>query len=523
LNLYRLFQIVITMSFTGSVVAGIIFLTKALLKDRLNATWHYYIWFLLVIRLVVPYAPQSSFSIFNLVSTNTLNNIDTYGEPDKTGANSSSKDILSMENIEETKVSLSRQAKAKNSELEYIDSFKNTGIRYLYLLWVTGVLVVLLYNLLVYIALQKKIKNMPRCTDYEIINILERCRRRVQVKKIPGIICCTGSKGPSLIGHFKPKIIVSPDVLRSLSYEDLEHIFLHELMHIKRRDILENWLMIIVQSLHWFNPIVWYAFSKMRKDREIICDAQVLTLLEPERRKNYGNTIISLVEILSSNYWRPGIVGMAKNKSEIKRRIIMIKKFNKTSLSWTIIITAIVVLIGAISLTNAKGLANPPSSNDDSNDLPPAQVVHEEETNDENKIEDDNNEATESDEDLITEETQAQVNIPNNFPQQPQVLVEVDMEIVENDQKQVDEGHSPWQLSPFAVTQTFVGLQMYPDGIEGDFPVDMEDMKIIHETNDEVIVEIDKDESPISRVYLKRLVRQDEDGIWTVIGYDLKE
>ena len=92
------------------------------------------------------------------------------------------------------------------------------------------------------------------------------------------------------------------------------------------------------------------------------------------------------------------------------------------------------------------------------------------------------------------------------------------MEIVENDQKQVDEGHSPWQLSPFAVTQTFVGLQMYPDGIEGDFPVDMEDMKIIHETNDEVIVEIDKDESPISRVYLKRLVRQDEDGIWTVIG-----
>ena len=26
---------------------------------------------------------------------------------------------------------------------------------------------------------------------------------------------------------------------------------------------------------------------------------------------------------------------------------------------------------------------------------------------------------------------------------------------------------------------------MYPDGIEGDFPVDMEDMKIIHETNDD--------------------------------------
>ena len=87
----------------------------------------------------------------------------------------------------------------------------------------------------------------------------------------------------------------------------------------------------------------------------------------------------------------------------------------------------------------------------------------------------------------------------------------------------MDEGHSPWQLSPFAVTQTFVGLQMYPDGIEGEFPVDMEDMKITYETTDETIVEINKEDCPIARVYLKRLVRQDEDGIWTVIGYDPKE
>ena len=159
---------------------------------------------LLVIRLVVPYVLSHPW--YNLVSTNTLNNIDTYGEPDKTGANSSSKDILSMENIEETNVSLSRQAKAKNSELEYIDSFKNTGIRYLYLLWVTGVLVVLLYNLLVYIALQKKIKNMPRCTDYEIINILERCRRRVQVKNT-WYHMLYRIKGPSLIGHLSQRLL----------------------------------------------------------------------------------------------------------------------------------------------------------------------------------------------------------------------------------------------------------------------------------------------------------------------------
>lgn len=196
----------------------------------------------------------------------------------------------------------------------------------------------------------------------------------------------------------------------------------------------------------------------------------------------------------------------------------MIKKFNKTSLSWTIIITALVIVIGAISLTNAKGLANDSSSKGDNVELLPAPVTQEE-----SKIEQENNdELVENNEDVATDVSQEDSDIPNNFPQQPQVLVDVDMEIVEADQKQVDEGHSPWQLSPLAVTQTFVGLQMYPDGIEGDFPVDVEDMKITYETNEETIVEINKEESPIARVYLKRLVKQDEDGIWTVIGYDPK-
>ena len=86
------------------------------------------------------------------------------------------------------------------------------------------------------------------------------------------------------MGYFKPKIIISPQVLSYLSKEDLEHIFLHEMMHIKRKDILANWIMIVVQAFHWFNPIVWYAFSKMRKDREIICDYWVLARLEPEMR-----------------------------------------------------------------------------------------------------------------------------------------------------------------------------------------------------------------------------------------------
>ena len=124
---------------------------------------------------------------------------------------------------------------------------KNDWVRLLHLLWMTGVIVVLMYNLTVYISLLKRVKHMPKCTDANIINTLDRCRKKVDIKKMPDIICCTEAKGPSLMGYFKPKIIISPEVLNSLSNEHLEHTFLHEMMHIKRKDILANWLMIILQ------------------------------------------------------------------------------------------------------------------------------------------------------------------------------------------------------------------------------------------------------------------------------------
>ena len=136
------------------------------------------------------------------------------------------------------------------------------------------------------------------------------------------------------------------------------------MVHLRRRDILINWIIVIIQALHWFNPVVWYAFRKMRSDCEIACDAHVLAYLEPEKRKDYGKTIISLLEILSKPYWNPGAIGLATNKSDLKRRIIMIKKFNKIPFRWTIIAVATIILIGGISLTNgltrAKDLGNLP-------------------------------------------------------------------------------------------------------------------------------------------------------------------
>lgn len=102
----------------------------------------------------------------------------------------------------------------------------------------------------------------------------------------------------------------------------------------------------------------------------------------------------------------------------------------------------------------------------------------------------------------------------------PQVKVPVDLKIEEAEQKSVDAGHSPWRLDPAYVAQVFVSLKISPEGIQGDYPIKYEELKVVQNTGKGVIVEVSGDKTPIRRVYLKRLIRQDNTGIWTVVGYD---
>ncbi|QCR34043.1 hypothetical protein [Lysinibacillus sp. SGAir0095] len=102
----------------------------------------------------------------------------------------------------------------------------------------------------------------------------------------------------------------------------------------------------------------------------------------------------------------------------------------------------------------------------------------------------------------------------------PQIEVPYDLKKEAIEQKSVDEGHSPWRLDPLMTTQVFVSLQISPGGIEGEYPIEEGNLKLLHSTKDTAVVEVNDIDTFIKLVYLKRLVKQDATGIWTVIGYD---
>jgi len=105
-----------------------------------------------------------------------------------------------------------------------------------------------------------------------------------------------------------------------------------------------------------------------------------------------------------------------------------------------------------------------------------------------------------------------------NLVSKAQVKVPVDIAIVKADQQQVDGGHSPWQLDPLMVSLTFVNLQVSPEGIQGEPQIPESSFKLAANNGIEAVAAVS--DGPIKQVYLKRLIRQDETGIWSVVGYD---
>lgn len=130
-------------------------------------------------------------------------------------------------------------------------------------------------------------------------------------------------------------------------------MFLHELSHLKRKDVAVNVVMNILLILHWFNPVFWIACRKMREDQEIACDSLALTKISQEENRDYASTLIKLLDYWKKPLHLSNAVGIFENKCYLKRRISTIA-LNKNSYRWSVIGLLIIAFVAVLTLTGAK-------------------------------------------------------------------------------------------------------------------------------------------------------------------------
>lgn len=352
-------NLLIECGWQAGLIILIVLAIRAAFTQQLTGRWLYALWLIVMLRLALPWVPETHW--------NPLVRLPNIQWKDKAKAPAQlapfvTKDITNTTpdgNISlpqpdsQTPSSIVLGAHTASATIEPLW----TPLSIITTIWVLGV--VILGGLISFkvarfhhsILLERLLTNAP------VLDLLEDCKRLMGITAPVVIVTTEKVNTPTLFGFIRPRLLIPASVLESLEPQELRHVFLHELAHLKRHDVLIGWAMCVLQVLHWFNPLVWLAQNRMRADRELACDALVLKTLRPGDPKAYGNTVVRLLERFSRPQLLPALTGILEDNSQLRRRISMIAHFKPQSRLATFFAVGLSSIVALLALTTAPSIA----------------------------------------------------------------------------------------------------------------------------------------------------------------------
>ena len=282
-----------------AIVAGVILFLKKIFEDKLSPKWQYGVWALFAIRILVPV------------------NISSYVVPQL---------ALWLEmikaNIEErlssTFASVYEPIKV-NHVIPVITKAPQSVTDFLFTIYMVGVVFFLLKYFIAYIRLRLLLNkgcSVNRVMELKLSAICDKYNL-----KPCEMIAVNGISSAFICGVLRPVLVIPVET------DVDEKVLLHELLHYKHHDTIQNVGWCILRSLHWCNPLVHIAVNQIENDMESMCDQRVLELLEGEERREYGHILLSMA---NQKYARiPGTTSISNGGNNISKRIAAIVRFKK--------------------------------------------------------------------------------------------------------------------------------------------------------------------------------------------------
>ena len=304
------------MSFLGTVIILLIVVLRAVLINRLPKKTFLILWWIALIRLLVPFSIKSVTSIYSL-----LQSIYSDINPVRTAQTTTFLPIHG--NMPEIANGLS-EAMVQRTE----------SISILSVIWLAGLLLCFGFFAVSYIKCYREFRfSLPVEND-----ILEAWKEKHPLKRSLSIRQTETIDAPLSYGVIRPVILMPKNTEWKNIYQ-LRYVLEHEYVHIRRLDMLTKLIMIAAVCIHWFNPLVWVMYILFNRDLELSCDETVVRRFGMDIKSVYATALISMEEKKS------GLTPLCNSfsKNAIEERIRAIMKIKKTS-KFAVIISAVLVI-----------------------------------------------------------------------------------------------------------------------------------------------------------------------------------
>lgn len=342
----ELLKIILSLSLSGALLILVLLLCKPLVKDKLSKRWQYYIWLIVVVRLLLPFAPETNLMgmVFQHFD-NAIIQTDTSPQSEQIPSALSGTDFSDQHNVPS-------QAPDKVAAPDMFEIVKQNIAVICLLVWLIVAVGLLIRKITVYQSFVKYIKaGRIEISDMQLWERVGKLVEQTGIKGAVGLYTNSLISSPLLIGFFRPCIMLPTT---ELSESDFENTILHELTHYKRRDMFYKWLVQLTICLHWFNPFAYIMGREVNRACELSCDEAVIKSLDESGRRAYGDTLLNAMGM--GGKYKDSLASVTLNESKelLKERLDAIMNFKKKTKGLVIIaIVAVLLVATAATLSGA--------------------------------------------------------------------------------------------------------------------------------------------------------------------------
>lgn len=365
----------VQMSLSAALMIVAIIILRALTIERFPKKTFLVLWWIALLRLLIPFSIPSVMSIYSWISPDVPKAVHQEVQ-EITESQSTSEPVLEipsevLQNAspQEDAVSVvpeqTRSEVVENStqfemtpipdtDIEYIEvkpskSFSEIFFDMLPVIWGVGIgVIAAFFGINYWKGIREFRMSLP--VENEFVDewlSSHQLRRNITIRQYDCI------HTPLTYGIFRPVILLPKESLKQPP-STLNFILTHEWVHIRRFDCVTKILLTAALCIHWMNPLVWVMYLLFNRDIELSCDETVLHLLGRNRRSDYALALIDMEE------QKGGFASFASGfgRNAIEERIRAIMKMKKASL---ITILAAVVVVACVSILFATSAKNNPT------------------------------------------------------------------------------------------------------------------------------------------------------------------
>ncbi|MCH5333632.1 MAG: M56 family metallopeptidase [Agathobacter sp.] len=287
----NLFLTVLTISMTTSVVIVAVTLLGTLINKRYVAKWKYWLWIVLALRLLIPLNYKLSdvqFQIRIPAEVGSMEVSEVFGS--KSPALEDPYTEPQAPEDQYTKPQIEASAPIK-PDIRQKSKSSITMLQALGYLWAAGVVCLLNWQLAGFFCFKRRILRGGKAVEEPVLLVqLQELCRELGIRKNIIFIIHEKADSPMVIGFWKP-VLVLPKA--EYTWDESFYILRHELIHMRRNDVLVKFLLLLARDFHWFNPVIYLMHSEAVVDMELACDEAVVRGSSYGQREAYTETLMS--------------------------------------------------------------------------------------------------------------------------------------------------------------------------------------------------------------------------------------